>query len=104
MRRHARIVYFLRCDDAVKIGTTTHLSTRVPMIERDIGAKVELLGWVYGRFETEKLIHHRLAEFDEGNEWFRASPEVLDLITFVLAKGPIFYGLPPIGSPAKRRG
>lgn len=103
MKRHARIVYFLRCDDAIKVGTTTHLQTRIPKIEADIGAKVELLGWVYGRFETEKLIHHRLVDFDEGNEWFRAAPEVLAIIEFVLAKGPIFYGLPPIEIPKRKR-
>lgn len=91
---HKRCIYFLRSDDAIKIGCSTNLRLRISQIERDISAKVELIGFIYGNFATENLIHKRLAPFAEGNEWFRDYEGVRELIQFLLAKGPLFQGLP----------
>ena len=94
MMPHKRCVYFLRCGDAIKIGCTVRLELRVQQIAKDIGATPEVIGWVFGTFATERLIHKHLAAFSEGEEWFRDCPEVRQLIDYLVAKGPIFHGLP----------
>lgn len=91
---HKRVVYFIRAGDAIKIGCTINVATRIPMIEREIGAKVEFLGWIYGKFATEKFIHKHLADYAEGNEWFRDCAEVRGLIKYLVDRGPHFQGLP----------
>ncbi len=92
--RHKRCVYFLLSGDAIKIGCTDSMPTRFKDISRQIGNSVECIGWVYGAFATERLIHKKLSEFSEGNEWFRDCAEVRALIAYLLAKGPYFQGLP----------
>jgi hypothetical protein len=92
--RHSRVVYFCRSDDAIKIGCTGNIKRRLKQIAGDIEREPELLGFIFGTFATEKLIHKRLCAFSEGEEWFRDCTEVRDLIAYLLAHGPCFYGLP----------
>jgi hypothetical protein len=97
--RYCRVVYFCRSDDAIKIGCTGNLKRRLKQISCDIEREPELLGFVFGTFATEKLIHNSLSAFSEGEEWFRDCLEVRALIDFLLERGPHFYGLPPRNSP-----
>lgn len=92
---HKRATYFLRSGDAIKIGCTTRMYRRLPDIEKAIGNRCELLGWIYGSFATEKMIHKYLAAHDEGEEWFADCPQVRALLAYLLEKGPHFQGLPP---------
>lgn len=97
---HRRCVYFLRSGDAIKVGCTAHIDLRIRAIELQIDAKVEYLGAIYGTFQTENLIHKRLAPYADGErEWFRDCQEVRSLIAYLLAKGPHFHGLPPSREP-----
>lgn len=95
MKIHKRIVYFVQSDDAIKIGCTKNLERRLSEVESGIRAKVSLIGWIYGTFATELLIHKRLAGHAEGNEWFRDCAEVRSLIQYLIDHGPFFQGLPP---------
>lgn len=97
MLPHKRCVYFLRSGDAIKIGCTNKMADRFAVIARDIGNQVECIGWVYGNFATELLIHKHLADYAEGNEWFRDCAEVRSLIEYLVRKGPHFQGLPVRG-------
>lgn len=93
---HKRCVYFMLAGDAIKIGCTERLEIRRRQIAIDIGLEPELIGFVYANFQTEQLIHKRLKPFAEGNEWFRDCEEVRQLIDYLIAKGPMFQGLPPL--------
>lgn len=90
-----RYIYFARAGDAIKIGCAQRPHRRMQEIERQIGRAVDLIGLIYGNFATETLIHRRLRDFAEGEEWFRDCDEVKNLISYLLAKGPYFQGLPP---------
>lgn len=96
MMPHKRSIYFLRCGDAIKIGCSTRIKTRIEQIEKDIGQRVELLGFIFGSFATERLIHKRLASHAEGNEWFQDCGPVRVLIDHLIKNGPQFGGLPPV--------
>jgi hypothetical protein len=72
------VVYFLRSGERIKIGSTTNPRTRFGEIANQIGADVELLGWMPGDYEVEHNLHKRfLATRIEGEqEWYTPSPEL----------------------------
>lgn len=99
---HKRCVYFLQSGDAIKVGCTDRLGVRMPAIEAQLGNQVECIGWVFGSFGTENLIHKRLDQYRVKGEWFYDCPQVRELIQFITERGPFFYGLPPIEVQRKR--
>ena len=78
-------VYFLRCDDRVKIGA----STRVPIRIRDLtyGVKqAELLGVLAVRnlWAAEEAMHRRFHTYRLRGEWYTAAPALLEEIRQLL--------------------
>lgn len=59
------VVYYLRFDRRVKIGTSERPRQRISAIRHD-----ELLAFEFGGRELEQQRHREFAELREGGEWF----------------------------------
>lgn len=67
------VVYYIRFQDLVKIGTTVALTSRLNSIPHD-----EVLVTEPGHFELEKLRHEQFAHLRHRprGEWFRYEPDL----------------------------
>jgi len=84
-RPKATGVYIVRLDaDVVKIGFATNIHQRLNNIQSSSTRKIELLAWVTGDMEDEKLLHSRFSSdwiYVEGTrELFRLSSSLLSYI------------------------
>ena len=70
-RPRIEVVYYLRWNDRVKIGTTANPRQRVAAIWHH-----ELLAFERGGRSAERARHTQFAHLREGGEWFRAAPEL----------------------------
>ena len=76
------VVYYIRFDDRIKIGTTTNPRQRLARLWHQ-----ELLAFELGDRSVERARHERFAALRfPGTEWFRRSPE-LDRHVAVLRAG-----------------
>lgn len=66
------IVYYLRFDQRIKIGTTASPRQRLAAIKHD-----ELLAFEPGDRHTERSRHEQFAHLRLGGEWFDATPELV---------------------------
>jgi hypothetical protein len=76
-------IYFLTCDEPdfpVKIGITSDVKSRVSTLSVALPFKVVLLASIWGAADQERLFHMRFAEHRLQGEWFRRTPELMDLI------------------------
>lgn len=86
-KRRPSIIYFVRREGLIKIGTTTQLAKRVKAISRGscmpngmtIGP-VEVLATMPGDRNIEEHLHRRFAEVRFQGEWFHETPELLALV------------------------
>ncbi|MBQ3358709.1 MAG: GIY-YIG nuclease family protein [Microbacterium sp.] len=67
-RPRVDVVYYLRYDRRVKIGTSAHPRQRLARIHHD-----ELLAFERGDRALEQQRHREFAEWREGGEWFEFS-------------------------------
>lgn len=74
------VVYYLRFDDRVKIGTSTQPRKRLGAIWHQ-----ELLAFERGGRDVERRRHEQFAALREGGEWFRADASLLDHATTLAA-------------------
>ncbi len=70
------VVYFLRCGERLKIGTTTDLQKRLKGLPPG-----DLLGTIPGGVDVEREMHHRFRGHLIQGEWFMATPTVLTLLS-----------------------
>lgn len=78
------VVYYIRFDDRIKIGTTTNPRQRLARLWHQ-----ELLGFERGDRTLERARHERFAaDRFPGTEWFRSSPELLAHVAVVAAGVP----------------
>ncbi|GGV91643.1 GIY-YIG nuclease family protein [Streptomyces massasporeus] len=76
--RHDPIVYFLRNGERVKIGTTTHLASRMESLSL---RKTDVILALDGGRELEALLHRRFRAHRIGNtEWFNLAEEIKDFV------------------------
>ena len=75
------VIYFIQrqSDDAVKIGITKNLKTRMTVLGGKHGV-LDLLGIIEGGAVREKLLHWCFTGTRLDGEWFRANDELLTLI------------------------
>lgn len=66
------VVYYLRWEERIKIGTSSNPRQRLAAIWHQ-----ELLGFERGGRVLERARHAQFAELREGGEWFRADPVLL---------------------------
>ncbi|MBO9626939.1 MAG: GIY-YIG nuclease family protein [Microbacterium sp.] len=76
------VVYYLRYDRRVKIGTTRRPRQRLSAIRHD-----ELLAFERGDRAVEKQRHRQFADVREGGEWFMLSGDLVDHIAALRAAG-----------------
>lgn len=67
------VVYYLRFDARVKIGTSRNPKQRLGSIRHD-----ELLAFEQGGRSVEQQRHREFASVREGGEWFTLTPELRD--------------------------
>ena len=77
-------VYFVRCGELIKIGTSTDVHQRVASIRTMTPLPVELVAIAAGSRAEESVLHARFAHLRQHGEWFTATPELLAYI----AEGP----------------
>lgn len=73
-------VYFIRCEDRVKIGYSEDPVRRLSKVNADAPFPCELLGWVAADDYPERELHERFAAARLHSEWFAAIPEILAFI------------------------
>jgi hypothetical protein len=71
-RPQIEVVYYLRFDDRIKIGTSRRPRQRLSVIWHD-----ELLAFERGGRAIEQRRHREFAHLREGGEWFTSAPELL---------------------------
>lgn len=69
------VVYFIRLESRIKIGTSTNPKARLSELPWDT---VELL--IRGDVAEERELHRRFEKYRVQGEWFRAEPELVDYI------------------------
>jgi hypothetical protein len=88
-------IYFLKCGDYVKIGSSFSPETRIAQLKKENdttlrprGLKIEeavCLGWVQGVRSLERDLHQALNRYRENGEWFRWTPKVESVVTDIIA-------------------
>lgn len=89
-RPRIEVVYYLRWDARVKIGTTADPRRRLAVIWHH-----ELLAFEPGGRALERARHEQFAHLREGGEWFRADPELREHAAALAS------GIPPWHSYAR---
>lgn len=80
-------VYFLQCEDRIKVGYSHNPGARVKELATGAPAPVTLLAMVRGPRSLETNIHRRLRDHRVSGEWFRDCRDVRALMDEVLATG-----------------
>lgn len=75
------VVYFLRLESRIKIGTTVDSQNRLAAIPWD---SVEL--FIRGDVAEEQVLHEKFAQYRLQGEWFQAAPELIEYIEAMRAK------------------
>ena len=76
-------VYFIQFRDLIKIGTSSDVTYRLTKLQYET-----VLGIMPGSFPEEHAIHVRVSHLRDRGEWFRATPEVFELIEEVCIDDP----------------
>jgi len=88
-RRRSQTVYFMRCEQFVKIGVSHNPHNRLRQLRKGGGtsfpsrldiAAVELIATEPGGFEREKELHATFAHLRHTGEWFTEAPELTEYI------------------------
>jgi hypothetical protein len=71
---NVEIVYFLKCNDSIKIGTSKIFQKRLKQ-HKDSNPHLHPVGYILGGYDIEKEIHSLFTYFiKQGREWFAAVP------------------------------
>jgi hypothetical protein len=95
--RHEEVVYFIRAGDAVKIGHTKNVPSRLRALATASAVRLQVLATVPGGRDREDREHQRWSHLRIRGEWFRADEGLLRYAQD-LATGPRVVEL----SPAQR--
>ena len=82
-RPRVEVVYYLRWDRRIKIGTSSRPRQRLAAIWHH-----ELLAFERGGRAREQERHRQFADLREGGEWFRADPVLLDHVAEIAGDVP----------------
>jgi hypothetical protein len=72
------MIYFIKFTEvnAIKIGTSDNVSSRLKALQLACPCQLELLGTIPGDQKEEIRLHQKFARFRLKGEWFRAVPEL----------------------------
>lgn len=88
-RQTEQTVYFIRCEQFVKIGISKNVEARLGQIRKGGGTlfprrldveAAELIATEPGGFVREKELHKRFAHLRHTGEWFTEAPELTEYI------------------------
>lgn len=80
-------VYFMKCRDRIKIGTSLDPDDRLRTLQTGSAYPIVLLGTIPGSFKTENAVHRALSPWRLDGEWFSNCPPVRRFIAATLADG-----------------
>lgn len=85
----AHSVYFIlnRRQNAIKIGTTINIATRLRVLQTSQSEALELIGAVDGSTTAERHIHFVLRRYRIKGEWFTYSPDVQRFVLSAITRG-----------------
>jgi hypothetical protein len=75
-----QFVYFLQCDDRIKIGITRDPMQRLRTLQTGNASELKLLAAVAGEAELEQTIHAKFESARIHGEWFARCPELQQFI------------------------
>lgn len=81
------VTYFIRVDDAIKIGSATHFKRRLHALQTAHEKPILVLAVVPASLADEFKTHQRFAHLRIRGEWFRPGQDLLDFID-ALKAGP----------------
>lgn len=84
------VVYFVRSGDAVKIGFTTDLESRVKAFRTASPEEFDVWMTIEGSARLERYFHRMFAGDRIRNEWFKVSSAILDYVA--MRKTAVRYG------------
>lgn len=88
-RRSVQTVYFIRCEEYVKIGISKNVTARLHQIRKGGGSLFprlldvetsELIATEPGGLNRERELHQRFAHLRHTGEWFTEAPELTEYI------------------------
>ena len=72
------MIYFIKCNDMVKIGYTKEdVQRRLHTLQVGCPYKLEILNIIEGDETQEKILHNRLGRHRVRGEWFELNEEVM---------------------------
>lgn len=95
-------VYFIQCQDRVKIGYSLDPVKRLTKVNADAPYSCALLGSVDADTFPEAELHKRFAAYRVHSEWFWAAPEIIEFIRGKSPDGEV-ASLPPVPSDRYER-
>lgn len=69
-------VYFLKCNEFVKIGMTGNLLTRLQNFKTNNPLQMEIIGLFNGGRKEEAILHKKFEHLSLRNEWFLYNQEI----------------------------
>lgn len=86
-RQNGKVYFFQREDNGlIKIGFTHWLTQRRQRISGQVGAKLTMLGYMFGGTKLEAQMHRYFAAYRVYGEWFQPSDDLLDFIAIFTTK------------------
>lgn len=82
-----RVVYFIRGDRRLKIGTSDRISERFDALQSASPSKLHLLGVIYGGENVESWCQYHCFEHRSHLEWFRWNRWTEGFVNWVLEHG-----------------
>lgn len=74
------VIYFVRADRYIKIGTTTNLQSRLTALQNGSPFPLEHILSLPGDVQTERLIQRRFSDLHIRGEWYEDGPELREYI------------------------
>jgi hypothetical protein len=86
-RRRVSVVYFIRGDQALKIGTASNIVKRFEGIQARSPVKLEIVGLIHGGVNVECWCHFHCIDHRSHYEWFHWNTRTKAFVRWVLAHG-----------------
>ena len=85
-KRCHKYVYFIKCNNAIKVGISESPKKRIKNLQTANPNKLEMIGYVYGDILKEQEIHMDLQKYRLNGEWFKCCVEVEKYINKIIKR------------------
>jgi len=86
-----RFVYFLQCDDRIKIGIARNPPRRLRKLQTGNAGELKLLAVIAGDADLERAIHEKFESARVFGEWFVMCPELEEFIHRVKRCDSVYF-------------